>query len=436
MNPIRKRAKKPVDLCKAVRTRLNLMSAWRHVEKRVAASKDKDTQKALAKFRENPTREIAAISRRLGNGSFIFEPQRGYPKARKGKLPRPIVVAPIVNRVVQRAILDVCQNESAKVRAALGGLPEVIACSTSVGGLPGRGVPEAIQKIRSAIDAGSKWYVRSDLVNFFTRIPKPIIEAFLRANVADTAFVDLFMNALATELANEADIRKDLDLFPLGDEGIPQGSALSALCANIVLSEFDRALNGRGVTTIRYLDDFVILAPSKTAVDKAWAKALELLTRVGLEAHNPLTAIGKASRGEIMHGFDFLSFRIDDKTAAPTPEARLKFIEGIKTVIRHAKRDIQSAGAQPRRAQPMFIQTLALLDKKARGWGDAFRSTTQRLIFAQMDDQLDKLINDFIAWFGRHSKALNRKTRLRKMGIALLSDTPAATAIETRPASC
>lgn len=424
MTPTRTIAKKPIDLCNQVRKRENLMRAWHHVEKRVATSKDKHTQVALAKFRENPTREIASIARRLGNGSFVFEPQRGYPKPRKGKPPRPLVIAPIVNRIVQRAILDVCQSDNPRVRRALGDLPNVIDCETSVGGLPNRGVPEAIDRLRAAINAGGRWYVRSDLINFFTTIPKPKIEDFLRKNISDSAFVDLFMKALATELSNEADIREAIDLFPLGDDGVPQGSALSALCANIVLADFDRELNGRNVTTIRYLDDFVILAPSKKATEKAWANALKLLTASGLKAHDPAVATGKAARGEVAHGFDFLSFHIDEKAASPSAAARAKFIDGITTVIRKAKKDIQKAGAEPRRAQPMFIQTLALLDKKTRGWGDAFRSTTQRVIFAQLDERLESLVDEFIRWFGRQSKTSERKARMRKMGIALLSDTP------------
>ncbi len=401
------------------------MRAWHHVEKRVAASKDKDTQAALARFRENPTREIASISRRLRDGSFVFEPQRGYPKRRKGKPPRPIVVAPIVNRIVQRAILDVCQSDNPRIRKALGDLPNVIDCETSVGGLPNRGVPEAIERLRAAISTGARWYVRSDLISFFTTIPKPSIELFLNRNVTERAFVNLFMKALATELANE-DILDDISLFPLGDDGVPQGSALSALCANILLSDFDRKLNGRGLTTIRYLDDFVILASSKKASDIAWVNALKLLDASGLKAHDPAHGKGKAARGEVARGFDFLSFHIDDNAAAPSAEAKAKFIEGITGLIRQAKKDIQRVGAEPRRAQPMFVQTLALLDRKARGWGDSFRSTTQRVVFAQMDEKLDTIINEFIGWFGRQSKTLDRKSRRRKMGIALLSDTPSA----------
>ena len=112
-------------------------------------------------------------------------------------------------------------------------LPSIIDQPTSVGCLPGRGVPDAVELITKAIAGGAKWYVRSDLKDFFSHIPKPQIRKFLNKNISDSAFVSLFMRALETELANEDAVREDLDLFPLGDEGVPQGSALSALCANI-----------------------------------------------------------------------------------------------------------------------------------------------------------------------------------------------------------
>jgi retron-type reverse transcriptase len=422
MNPTRNTIK-PVDLCKIVRAKRNLTRAWSHVEKRVTASKDEATRKALAQFRLNPDLELTRISKALATGKFKFEKQRGYPKPRKGKPPRPIVIAPIVNRIVQRAILDLCQCEDRKVRPALGRLPAVIDCETSVGGLPGRGVPEAIGKIQTAIKGGAKWYVRSDLKNFFTAIPKSRIENFLADNIIDHAFVELFMHALATELENKDDILDDLALFPTEDLGVPQGSALSALCANIILSEFDKNLNGRNVTTIRYLDDFVILAPSKAAVEKTWSTAKKLLHDVGLDAHDPALQTGKASRGEISNGFVFLSFNIDHRSTSPSKEAQQKLLEGVRLVVAEAKREIVKAGSKSRRAQPMFVQSLVHLDKKIRGWGDAFNVSSHRVLFAQLDESIKTIIDDFIFWFGRHTKNCQDRTRMRKMGIALLIDS-------------
>jgi RNA-directed DNA polymerase len=414
-----------VDLAKLVRTGRNLERAWRHVEMRAHSSNDKDTQTALAKIRENPSRAIRDIQRGLTKGAFEFQPQKGVLKKRSGgKRPRPIVVAPIVNRIVQRAILDICQSDNPSVRRGLGNVPAVIDCPTSVGGLPGRGVPEAIAQIQQAISGGAIWYVRSDLQDFFRHIPKPKIQAFLETNVTDAAFVALFMRALETELANPDAVRAELDLFPMGDEGVPQGSALSALCANIVLAEFDRKLNDRGVTTIRYLDDFVIMASNKKAVEKAWEAGLKILGDLGLEAHDPALGNGKAAKGLIADGFDFLSFRIDLQTVAPSSKARAKVIDDVKTVIRKAKADITDAGKEPRRAQSMFLQSLVRLDRKIRGWGDAFSATTQRLAFAQLDAEIDKLVENYRLWFGRHVKGLGPTATRRKYGIALLADTP------------
>ena len=424
MNPSRQSKKKPINLYRLVHKQSRLMEAWHHVEKRVEVSKDLETQRSLASFRKDPENSIADIGRKIRKTEFIFEPQRGYAKARRGKTPRPIVVAPIVNRIVQRTILDICQEEDPSVRYALGDLPSVIDCPTSLGGLPDRGVQNAVAQIQTAIKNGAKWYVRSDLKNFFTKIPKPKIEEFLRTNIVDDAFVNLFMKALETELSNEDDVRKDLDLFPTGDLGVPQGSALSALCANIILAEFDLKLNGRGITTIRYLDDFVILAPSRKAVEKAWSQALRLLASAGLEAHDPDAGTGKASRGEIEKGFDFLSFHIKGATAAPSTEALQKFLDGISALIREAKKDIQNTSSQQRRAEPRFFQTMVLIDKKIRGWGDAFRSTTQRVVFAQMDLKIHILINKFTAWFQHYAKLESPNGRMRMMGIALLIDTP------------
>ena len=54
-----------------------------------------------------------------------------------------------------------------------------------------------------------------------------------------------------------------------------------------MLREFDRALNGRGVTCVRYIDDFLLLAPSKKAAEKALVTGLRMLTALNLEAYSP-----------------------------------------------------------------------------------------------------------------------------------------------------
>ena len=100
-----------------------------------------------------------------------------------------------------------------------------------------------------------------------------------------------------------------IELFPDGETGIPQGSSLSALCANYLLREFDAELNGEGLTMLRYIDDFVILGASESVVRHAWHTGLEFLGELGLEAHEPSPKKTKASKGKVSDGFNFLSYR-------------------------------------------------------------------------------------------------------------------------------
>lgn len=411
-----------------VSSRAVLVRAWFDVRPRVSYSRDAAIRAAADAFSKDLDKSIRNLQREMRAHSFQFEPQRGVLKAKKDdrnretRNLRPIVVAPLKNRIVQRAILNVCQAPDPRVQRRLGALPLTLATPTSVGGLPGRGAGHAIDLITRAIALGARWCVRSDIKKFFQTVPKNNVEAFLRANISDQAFVNLFMSALTTELNNENEIRELISLFPIGDIGIPQGSALSALSANIVLSHFDTELNGRGICMIRYLDDFVILGANKHAVEKAWWAAKKLLSGLGMDCHDPRAGTGKASMGEIASGFDFLSFHIDDKDVYPSKSARSKFLLDLRGTIVNAKNEIVRAPDEPRRAESRYVQSLTLLDSKIRGWGDAFGSTTKSLILAQLDGEIDSMLTDYEKWFAKCTRGRSVQSKRRLVGVALLID--------------
>jgi len=232
------------------------------------------------------------------------------------------------------------------------------------------------------------------------------------------------MAALNIELANEDEVREWVSLFPYGEIGVAQGSALSALCANIILRDFDTSLNGRGITTIRYLDDFLILGPSKSSVEKAWRSANKILHGMGMEAHDPSLGGEKAAKGKIENGFNFLSFHFRGTQIFPSPAARQDFLNELRQAVSVAKRAILSESSSLRRAQDRFVQFLALFDRQIRGWGDSFAATNQRVLFSQMDIEISKIIDGFWFWFQntiRHASGIQKR---RMMGISLLFDTP------------
>ena len=52
--------------------------------------------------------------------------------------------------------------------------------------------------------------------------------------------------------------------FQSGDIGVAQGNSLSPLLGNLLLKDFDSAMNSLpNIRCIRFIDDFIILGPNK-----------------------------------------------------------------------------------------------------------------------------------------------------------------------------
>lgn len=352
--------------------------------------------------------------------------QRGVLKRRPGKKPRPIVVSPVTNRIVQRAILETLQSDARAIKKRLGDVPSVLSTPTYVGGIRGRGSQDAVRLIRQAIDDGATHFVRSDICDFFTRVPTGDLLDHMRQETKDDEFVDLVRDGLKVELANANDpsVRLWLSLFPDGDVGVPQGSSLSAFCANYVLREFDQRLNGRGVTTVRYIDDFVILGPSESAVTSAWTTGETLLKSMRLEVHSPTPGGAKASLGKVSDGFDFLSYRFHHDHTGVAASAKSAFREAVRGVLSAGRKAIEKEANLPRRASPMYCQTLDAVDRRIRGWGDAFREADNRVEFSQLDEWASQQIDRFHAWYFKFISNKSADERRRVCGVALLKDTP------------
>lgn len=125
-------------------------------------------------------------------------------------------------------------------------------------------------------------------------------------SVSDTEFLKLFENALRTELTNLDQLAEHKSLFPIGDKGVAQGSALSTLAGNIILQDFDRRFNDRGIVCVRYVDDFILLGPRESSVRGAFESVLKFLGNLGMSAYSPWDDGQKAECGDVRRGFTFL----------------------------------------------------------------------------------------------------------------------------------
>ena len=304
---------------------------------------------------------------------------------------------------------------------------DALRTPTSVGGVPKRDVSCGINLVNEAIKAGATHYLRSDIRDFFTKVPKSKIVDFVRNQTGDDDFTALLERAMTTELKNVDEIKEWLHLFPLEDIGVPQGSSLSAFAGNVILRDFDRTLNGRDIRTVRYIDDFVILGRSEHAVRTAFSSAISILRDLGMTAYNPDEDTDESKIGQVSDGFDFLGCSIRANGVMPSRKSTKSFLESIRFTLNAGSQSIvaYASSDNERRAEEAFVQVLVRVDRMIRGWGDAFSFVDNRLPFHQMDREINRILREFK---GRTNRCINSAVvddrRRRALGVALLKDTP------------
>ncbi len=87
--------------------------------------------------------------------------------------------------------------------------------------------------------------------------------------------------------------------------GIPLGCPLSPLLGAFFLKELDDRLEATGLFFVRYMDDVIVLAPTRHKLRRAVKVVNETFDDLGLAKHPDKTFIGRVERG-----FDFLGYHL------------------------------------------------------------------------------------------------------------------------------
>ncbi len=376
-----------------------LHRAWASVRRSGFSSTSIETKNSIKRFEKNWINNVERIAAKLRANTFEFEGERGIaPSKGKGKQGRrPIVLAPIENRVVRRAILEVlqgygCHDGGARNKwQGVAAIKQVMEMPTSVGGIPHRGVPHGLALIDEAVRIGHCWFVRSDIKDFFTRISITDVISFISHAVPDRQFIALFEKALTTNLINrdELEERRLFKLFPDGELGVAQGSALSALAGNIVLRGFDCAMNGRGIVCVRYIDDFILLGKSERSVRTCYASAQTMLRQMGMQAYDlndeQAARSGKVDAGNIYSGTDVLGYRISGTSRQPCAAACRALLAKLDQVVTDAKKEMKIAAAGvPSPGGRRYHRASVLMHDIVWGWSQAFRHATAGHAFEKL----------------------------------------------------
>jgi len=195
--------------------------------------------------------------------------------------------------------------------------------------------------------------VDADLRKFFDTIPHEVIMRGLESEISDGKVLSLVRSYFGQGVMSSGVLMPE----NADEEGVPQGSPLSPLLANIALHDLDALMEDSGYEIVRYADDFVILCRTREEAEMALEAVRAWTEKTGLSLHPDKTRIVDYGAGQ---GFEFLGHAFTKGKVFP----RKKSIQNLRNKIREKT---------PRHSGRSLKAVIAVLNPVLRGWFGYFR---------------------------------------------------------------
>jgi RNA-directed DNA polymerase len=283
-----------------------LRAAYRALSPKAAAGVDGVTWAAYGQDLEANLRDL---HRRLHAGSYQARPsRRAYIPKADGRQ-RPLGIAALEDKVVQRAMVEV-----------LNAIYEVDFRGFSYGFRPGRNPHDALDALAAGIYKKKvNWILDADIRDFFNKLDQAWLMRFLEHRIADRRVLRLIQKWLKAGVIEDGSWTRT-------PEGTPQGGSASPFLANVYLHyvldwwvQTWRSRHARGdVIIVRWADDFVVGFQHYGDAKRFLRDLRERFAKFSLELHADKTrliefgrfaATDRAKRGlGKPETFDFLGF--------------------------------------------------------------------------------------------------------------------------------
>jgi len=284
--------------------------------------------------------------------------------ARRVSIPKPdggerhLGIPNVVDRLLQQAILQV-----------LTPMFDPEFSGSSYGFRPKRSAHGAIKQIQQTIRDGYRHCVDMDLSKFFDRVQHDVLMARVSRKVHDRRLLKLIGRYLRAGVMVDG-------VHQPSPEGTMQGGPLSPLLANILLDDFDKELESRGLHFVRYADDFLVFTRTSAAAQRVYHSVGRYLTRkLKLVVNQQKSRVCRTDGVEFL-GYHFHGFGGQIRVSA-------KSISKFRQKLRELTR---------RNRGMSMSRRLRELSRYLRGWLGYFALEQRKTLFRELDKQVRRRV--------------------------------------------
>jgi group II intron reverse transcriptase/maturase len=233
-------------------------------------------------YEQDLDRRIADLHAKVKSGAYRALPSRRSYIPKEDGSKRPLAVAALEDKIVQRAAVEV-----------LSAIHEEDFLGFSYGFRPGRSQHDALDALVVGISSRKvNFILDADIRSFFTEVSQEWVIRFLKHRIGDTRIHRLVQKWLRAGVLEDG-------VVTIEEKGTGQGSVISPLLANIYLhyvfdlwAERWRRREATGdMIMVRYADDLVVGFQHETDARRFWDAMRQRLGEFSLSLHPDKTRL-------------------------------------------------------------------------------------------------------------------------------------------------